>query len=442
MYKSRDYKTPYLFAELFPFGGRLDENNRWMKIGKLLPWEEMEKKYATYFSDRGRPAKESRLVVGLFLLKHLSAMSDAQLGLELLENPYWQSFCGLESFATVETINPSTLSRMRKRLGAKYVRELEELTYGVLIERKVLRAKGILCDGTVIPENIKYPNDVGLLNDVREWLVSNIKRIGKEVGRRYRTYCRKGREAYLGFAKSKRKAKKQIRRAKRQMLQYVRRNLKQLKEVFEQTKRWGSKQVYLVADRLRVAEEIFRQQLEMYREKTHRIQDRIVSFHRPWVRPMKRGKNGNDVEFGAKTAMSHVDGFLFLDKTDHHNFSEASAAVVYKQVENYERRFGKKPPSFTADRAYGSLGNRKLLEDEMKIRTSFVSLGKKRSISDNRSRWFKRKQKERNRIEGHFGHGKEHYQLDRVLYHGEEGSEIWTRGGILAMNLMTAMARM
>lgn len=57
------------------------------------------------------------------------------------------------------------------------------------------------------------------------------------------------------------------------------------------------------------------------------------------------------------------------------------------------------------------------------------------------TRWFKRKQKERNRIEGHFGHGKEHYGLDRMGYHGQEGSEIWTRGGILAMNLMTALAR-
>lgn len=441
MYKSRDRKTPPLFEELFPFGGKLDEGNRWLKIGGLMPWEELEKKYATYFSDQGRPGTDGRLAVGLFLLKHLSGKSDVEVVLELLENPYWQSFCGLETFATSETIEASTLSRLRKRLGAKYVQEMEEATYAVLIDKKILRAKGMLADGTVIPENIKYPNDVGLLNDVREWLVGIIKRVGEDIGKKYRTYCRKGRQVYLNFAKSKHKTKKQIRRAKRQMIQFVRRNLKQTVEILGEASKKGTRRLHLIGEKLKTAEKIFEQQLTMYKEKSHRIVERIVSFHRPWVRPIKRGKNGKDVEFGAKAAMSHVDGILFLDKTNHDNFSEAQTEVVREQIAGYEKRFGKKPPSFTADKAYGSHGNRDLLEKEMKIRTSFVRLGKKQSGKNKMTRWFKQKQKERNRIEGHFGHGKEHYRLDRVWYHGREGSEIWTRGGILAMNLMTALAR-
>jgi len=441
MYKAQDRKTQYLFEELFPFGGQLDENNRWLKIAQLLPWEELERKYAGYFSDRGRPAKEARLVVGLFLLKHMSGKSDEQVVLECQENPYWQSFCGLENFATGERIAPSTLTRARKRLGASYVRELEDMTYKVLIEKKIIKAKGILCDGTVIPENIKYPNDVGLLNDVREWLVGHIKGIGKEIGKRYRTYSRKGRQAYLRFAKSKRKTKKQIKRVKKQMLQYVRRNLKQLQEAFEEAMRHGTKRVIVLGQRWETARKIFEQQFEMYKNNACRIKERIVSFHRPWVRPIKRGKSGKEVEFGAKTAMSHVDGFLFLDKSNHDNFSEGSSEVVEEQIDNYKRRFGKKPPSFTGDRGYGSRENRTLLEETMGIRTSFCRLGKKQTSADKMSRWFKRKQKERNRIEGSFGHGKQHYRLDRVWYHGQEGSEIWTRGSILGMNLMTALAR-
>jgi hypothetical protein len=293
----------------------------------------------------------------------------------------------------------------------------------------------------VIPENIKFPNDVGLLNDVREWLVGTIKRLGNDIGKRYRTYCRKGRQVYLNFAKSKRKSLKQIRKAQRQMLQYVRRNLKQMEEVMAEAKRKGTQRLHIIGGKLKTAEEIFMQQLEMYQQKSHRIADRIVSFHRPWVRPIKRGKNGKDVEFGAKAAVSHVNGFLFLDKTDHDNFSESQTEVVNEQIANYEKRFGQKPPSFTGDKAYGNRTNRTLLEEDMKIRTSFVRLGKKQSSGDKMTRWFKRKQKERNRVEGHLGHGKEHYRLDRVWYYGREGSEIWTRGGILAMNLMTAIAR-
>ena len=142
MYKSPDRQTPHLFEELFSFGGKLDEGNRWLKIGKLIPWTELEGKYAEYFSDRGRPGTDGRLAVGLFLLKHLSGKSDVEVVLELLENPYWQSFCGLETFATAKTIEASTLSRLRKRLGPKYVRDMEEATYQVLIDKKILRAKG------------------------------------------------------------------------------------------------------------------------------------------------------------------------------------------------------------------------------------------------------------------------------------------------------------
>jgi transposase, IS5 family len=441
MYKSQDRQTPPLFEELFSFGGQLDSQNRWLKIAGLIPWEKLEQKYSGFFSDRGRPGTDGRLAVGLFLLKHMSGKSDQEVVLELLENPYWQSFCGLETFATVKTIEASTLSRLRKRLGSAYVKELEEATYQVLIERKILKAKGMLADGTVIPENVKYPNDVGLLNDVREWLVARVQSIGADVGKQYRTYCRKGRQVYLNFAKSKRKTKKQISRAKRQMLQYVRRNLGQLEEVLQEAVQRGGRQTLWIGEKLSTAKKVFEQQWTMHREKMNRIQDRIVSFHRPWVRPIKRGKNGKDVEFGAKAAMSHVDGFLFLDKIDHINFSEAQTDVVRTQIENYENRFGKKPTSFTGDKAYGSMENRDFIEDEKQIRSSFVRLGKKSSSRDKRTRWFKKKQKERNRIEGSFGHGKEHYRLDRALYHGCEGSEIWTRGGILAMNLMTALAR-
>jgi transposase, IS5 family len=441
MYKAKDRKTLCLFEELFPFGGKLDEENRWLKIAKLIPWNQLESKYEGYFSHTGRPATDGRLAVGLFLLKHMSGKSDEEVVLELLENPYWQVFCGLEGFATKATIEASTLSRLRKRLGTRYVKEMEDATYGVLIEKKIIKAKGMLADGTVIPENIKYPNDVGLLNDVREWLVKNIRWIGSEVGKRYRTYCRVGRKAYLNFAKCKRKTKKLVRRAKRKMLGYVRRNLRQIEEVLEAVKNCGSRHVITIRGKLKTAQKIFRQQLEMHVQRSCRINERIVSFHRPWVRPIKRGKNGKDVEFGAKAAMSHVDGFLFLDAINHDNFSEAETSVVKNQIEKYEERFGRKPSSFTGDKAYGSRTNRKLIEDELGIRTSFVRLGKRQNGTQRIDQWFKRKQKERNRIEGHLGHGKEHYRLNRMWYHGRSGSEIWTRYGILAMNLKTALAR-
>ena len=64
MYRPRDRKTVPLFAELFPFGGRLDPNNRWLRIAEMIPWDELETEYAKAFSDLGRPATDTRLVIG------------------------------------------------------------------------------------------------------------------------------------------------------------------------------------------------------------------------------------------------------------------------------------------------------------------------------------------------------------------------------------------
>ena len=440
MYKGKDRKTIPLFEELFPFGGKLDENNRWLRVAELIPWDELEDEYRHYFSDIGRPATDARLFIGLILLKHMTGLSDREVVRSVQENVYHQAFCGYEHFVTDRSLDPSSLMKLRKRLGDAYFKEFEQKTYGVLIDRRIIKGKGLLVDATVFPENIKYPNDVGLLNDVREWLVETIKPLGKKVGKWYRTYCRVAKKTYQSFSKKKRHTKKTIQKTKLQMLQYVRRNLKQLDEVIQTLKDVGVEIGQKVLDKLEVGRRIYEQQKEMYQDKKQRIDDRIVSFHRSYVRPIKRGKEGGkSTEFGPKGALSYIDGFLFLDKFEHDNYSEASKKIVEAQLENYKQKFGKKPPSFTGDNLYGNRENRKLM-NELKIRPAFKPLGRRgKSLPD---RWFKKKQKERNRIEGAFGHGKVHFGLDCVKYHGEDGSEMWVRLGIMGMNLQTALARM
>jgi IS5 family transposase len=287
------------------------------------------------------------------------------------------------------------------------------------------------------PYKIKYPNDVSLLNDIREWLVKHIDVIRKKIGKKVRTKRRVARKVYLNFAKKKRKTKKTIKKAKREMLQFVRRNIKQLNELIKGAKKEPCKKK---SAKLELARNIFNQQYEMYRANKNRIKNRIISFHRGYVRPIKRGKSGKPVEFGPKGALSLIGGFLFLDNFSHDNFSEAQEDIVREQIKNYKEKFKKKPPSFTGDKLYGTLKNREIVKEE-KIRGSFVALGKKSKRKTADKQWFKKKQKERNRIEGAFGNGKEHYGLDKVLYQGIEGSERWARSCILGMNLKTALAR-
>jgi len=92
MYKPKDRKTQVLFPELFPFGGSLDQRNRWLRIRELIPWQELEYENLKYFSDVGRPAKDAQLILGLLLLKHMTKLSDREIIAEVMENPYMQAF--------------------------------------------------------------------------------------------------------------------------------------------------------------------------------------------------------------------------------------------------------------------------------------------------------------------------------------------------------------
>lgn len=438
MYRGKDRETGSLFKELMPFGGQLEEGNRWLKIRALIPWGWLEEQYAKYFSAKGRPGLDARLVIGLFLLKHMTGLSDRELIQQLRENVYWQAFCWLESFVSGKQLNSSSLTKIRHRLGPKFTKDLERKTYEVLIERKIIKRKGMLVDATVMPEKIKYPNDVGLLNDVREWLVGWLKEISRETGEKIRNYSRTARKVYLNFAKKKRKTKKEIERAKKQMLQFVRRNIEQLKDRMQHLDYFVQKEV---EERLKVGILIYEQQREMYDKRTKQIGDRIVSFWRPYVRPIKRGKGGRkDVEFGPKVSLSHVDGLTLVNVIDHNNYSEARKDVLAEQVNHYEELFGRKPPSVTGDNLYGTRENRAMLK-EKEIRAAFKPLGRPGPESEKNKNYLKRKSRERNRIEGDIGNVKEHYGGDGIRYHYTQGSEMWIRLAFLAKNLKMVMAR-
>jgi IS5 family transposase len=90
------------------------------------------------------------------------------------------------------------------------------------------------------------------------------------------------------------------------------------------------------------------------------------------------------------------------------------------------------------DAKYGTKENREMIEG-LEVRASFKRRGRRPKTVDSQDRWFKKKQRERNQIEGSFGNGKEHYRLDGVRYSIKDGSEIWVRAGILAMNLKAAI---
>ncbi|MFH0807090.1 MAG: IS5 family transposase [Elusimicrobiota bacterium] len=436
-YKSKDRQTGNLFSELLPFGGKLNLENRWIKLHDLIPWDELEGIYGKYFSRLGRPGKDSQLINGLLIVKHLLVMSDESVIDCFLENPYVQYFCGYDQFMTNREIEASTLTRMRKRLGVDYFKKFEDEILCILKERKIIKPKEQMVDSTIFPVNIGYPTDTGLIEAVRVWLVEIIKRVRVAGGmkEKVRTYCRKARAVYLRFQKKRKKTKKETRKARKQLLQFTIRNIRQLKKLLRNAGGVTAVMLKKIKIRLKVAEKIYSQQLEMLKGNLKSVEDRIVSFHRSHIRPMVRGKNGKDVEFGPKASVSEVDGYLFLDKFSTDAYHEG--VVLNESISLHEERFGNKPEVIITDKIYGSRKNRENLVKDG-IRASLVPLGRKSELSKEQELWMRKKQRKRNTIEGKIGTSKQYYGLERLRYKNEE---LNIRLGLMAMNLSTALVR-
>ena len=78
---------------------------------------------------------------------------------------------------------------------------------------------------------------------------------------------------------------------------------------------------------LAVIRELYEQQRGMYENNTHRVDDRIVSLHQPWARPIARGKAAAPVEFGAKVALSLSEDYARIEEISWNAFNEGKTLI-------------------------------------------------------------------------------------------------------------------
>jgi len=426
-----------LFERSLPFSGTLDRTNRWIRLAHALNWRELEGSYAKLFAEIGRPALRARYVLGTLIIKHHFELSDEDIVQLITENPYLQYFIGLPQFTKSAPFDVSSLSRVRERLGEKTFREFEKTLIATLVAQKLIKPKSLQVDATVFESEITYPTDCGLLEKARRFCVKQIQQLSHVVKKKVRTYSRVAKKQYLNFTKKKHKTKKQIRRMQKSLLQYLRRNLRQFSELLEQAQALGHAVAERITNTFETAKLIYAQQREMYKEQKKSIANRIVNLAKPYVRPIVRGKNGKDVEFGAKAQLSYVGGYLFADHLSFDNFNESTR--LKDSVESYQRRFGKLPDEVLMDQIFGTHDNRMYLR-ELGIRTSVKKLGRpsQTDASACERRWRKRKQRERNRIEGAIGNGKTYHDLGVVRAKSPETERSWIQMALFSRNLMLA----
>ncbi len=248
MYRKRTRGQISVYDFILPFGGKLKAGNRWVKKAALIPWDQIEEKYASLFPNPiGNVAKPARMALGALIIKTTFGYSDQETVEQISENPYLQFFLGFKEYTTDIPFDSSLMVHFRKRFNADTLSDINEMIS--LAGQKQADAKNdndeedpppgagkppenkgkLILDATCAPADIRYPTDLSLLNEAREKLEDIIDTLYQPLRgsiKKPRTYRIKARKLYLKTAKNRNPKSKQIRKAVRQQLVFVSRNLK------------------------------------------------------------------------------------------------------------------------------------------------------------------------------------------------------------------------
>ncbi len=304
-----------------------------------------------------------RLALGSLIIQNMKTLSDRDTVEDITENPYMQYFIGLNAFVDKPPFNHSLITHFRKWLGKDIINEVNELitrqaedteepedrdvpddtppsdsedsdVAGQEEEMKedpsaeTKNSGKLILDVTCTPSDIHYPTDPWLLNTTRKTLEEIIDVLHAPhtgILKKPRSYRHNARKSYLNIVKKKHKTAKMIRKGIGGQLRYIRRNLKNIMALAEKSSlTLLSKRQYR---NLLVSQEIYRQQLEMYKQGKRSVEDRILSLHMPFIRPIVRGKTNADVEFGAKLAISVVGGFSYMESLSFDAFNESNTLM-------------------------------------------------------------------------------------------------------------------
>ena len=376
-----------------PVGMNLKESNRWVKKAQTIPWLEIEKRYAALFTNRkGNVAKPLRLALGACIIQAEYGYSDEETALQIQENPYLQYFCGYPGYDDEKLpFDPSLMVYFRKRLTLEVLGEINEMIVRDAKERQAKEVKSkddsddsddhpgasgnsgtMIVDATCAPSNIRYPQDVSLLNEARENAEKLLDVLHDPAdGKKPRTYRERARKDYLKYTRCRKHTAKMTRKAIGKQLTYLRRDLDAVDGKLSLGKSLTTRQM----ERLDTIRTIYEQQKYMYDNQTRRVNDRIVSVSQPFIRPIVRGKAGKPVEFGAKLDISVVDGWTRLECCSFDAYNEAGN--LQEMAERFREREGHYPCRILADKIYRNRENLNYCK-EHGIRLSGPALGRPR----------------------------------------------------------------
>src|ERR1700682_5504185 len=167
----------------------IDLDHALARLAGLIDWDFLDMRFSAACSPGpGQPPLPSRLVAGLFILKYMHNLSDEVLCARWIENPYYQFFCGEETFQHAAPFDRSSLTRWRQRLGEEQLGALIQESLSVAHKTGAIATKDlerVVIDTTVQPKAIAHPTDARLMHRALEKLVALAKDAGVTLRQSY-----------------------------------------------------------------------------------------------------------------------------------------------------------------------------------------------------------------------------------------------------------------
>jgi IS5 family transposase len=396
----------------------LDHRHPLFVLANQIEWNAFVEVFGPlYVENVGRPGIPIRIMVGLHYLKHAYNESDESVVVKFVENPYRQYFCGCEYFQHKLPIDPSSMTRWRRRVGWEGVEKLLKETVETAKRNKLLRrsdSERVNVDTTVQEKAIAFPTDARLYYKARRTLVREAKRRGIGLRQSYervskKAFCMQARYAHAQQFKRARRQARRLRTYLGRVIRDIRNNeihpdeeLRQLLEVSEQSY----------------------QQRRDDKNKTY-------SIWAPKVECISKGKAHKRYEFGSKVSVASTSrkSWVVGVKAVHHNPYDGH--TLAEAIEQLQSITGWEPRNVFCDRGY-----RAATDIPPGIA---VHLTGKKTNSKSLLRWIRR----RSAIAPVIGYLKADHGMERNHLKGREGdmiNAILSGCGFNLMKLMRAFA--
>ena len=380
-----------------------NETHSLTRLAKVIEWGAFDQRFGKLYSEgQGRPAKPTRLMVGLHYLKHAFDLSDEEVVAQWVENPYWQLLCGEEYFQHEGPIDPSLMTKWRHRLKSEGLETLLAETIRTGLKTKVLKRTSLNrlnVDTTVQEKAISFPTDAKLAHRLRITLVKEAKTCGVELRQ---SYTRKSKQSFVmqsryAHARQMKRSRKEVRKLKT----YLGRVTRDIERKVSGNAEWRHR----FAPLLKMGHRLLQQQ------RTDR--DKLYSLHAPEVECIAKGKAHKRYEFGCKVSVATTskDNFVVGAQALHGNPYDGH--TLQEAVAQAERLGDFSTHALFVDRGYRGHNYDGPAEVHLARRGM-------RRVTPSLRRWLKR----RSAIEPVIGHMKTDGRLGRNYLLGKEGDKI------------------